>query len=99
MLMSTLMNCGEESAIRACAGRVLPLLPDLWAATSGEILIRPHILGVVKGIVIAAGRDSAVLWSFVLPIVSYSVNTAEDEHLSLAGDALELWQHVVGALS
>jgi hypothetical protein len=86
---------GEQGAIRACAGKVLPLLPAIWSATADEVIIRPHIITIVKGIVVAAASDSAGLWPFVLPVISHSVDVRHSESLTLAGDGLQLWLEVL----
>lgn len=74
---------------------MLPLLPSIWDAAAGEVLIRPYILETVKGIVAAAGSDSASLWSFVLPVVSHCVDLKHPESLTLAEEGLALWLEVL----
>lgn len=74
---------------------MLPLLPAIWSATADEVIIRPHIITIVKGIVVAAASDSAGLWPFVLPVISHSVDVTHSESLTLAGDGLQLWLEVL----
>ncbi|KAL8559005.1 hypothetical protein ACOMHN_039761 [Nucella lapillus] len=79
------------SEIRPYITSLVQYLPLLWAESAEHNMLRCAILTTLIHLVQGYGAESVQLHDFILPVIDFSTDTTQDQHIYLLEDGLELW--------
>lgn len=74
---------------------VLSRIPREWQESEDQHMIKVALLGLLNRIVIGQKQRSTLCYPIVLPLIQYSTDAANPEHIYLLEEALELWHAVL----
>lgn len=81
--------------IRPYASSLVQYLPLLWNKSEDHNMLRCAIITTLVHLVQSLGSQSADLYSFLIPVIHYSVDITKDPHVYLLVDGLDLWWAVL----
>ncbi|KAJ1993523.1 hypothetical protein GGI25_002730 [Coemansia spiralis] len=80
-----------QSEVVPFADAIVQMIPPLWQSAESENMYQTTILVLVTKLVEALGSQATKLQDFVAPLIAHSVDFANDAHVYLMEDGIELW--------
>lgn len=80
-----------ESNIAPFADEIVSLLPDLWASSGEEHLMKQAILTLLATVVQAMKAPSVRYHQLIIPLIQHAVEEGSDMQVFLLEEALDLW--------
>lgn len=76
-------------------GGVLSMVPVEWQNSGDQHMIKVALLGLLNRIVLGLKGQAEGCYPIVLPLIQFSTDSANSEHVYLLEEALELWHAIL----
>lgn len=74
---------------------VLQQVPTEWHSCGDQHLLKVALLGLLSRMILSQKHRAAEFYPFALPLIQYSTNPSNFEHVYLIEEALEMWHAIL----
>lgn len=74
---------------------LLDRIPVEWQNSGDQHMIKVALLGLLNRVVLGLKERSSVCYPLAIPLIQYSTDPTNSEHVYLCQDALELWHAIL----
>nr|CAG4710470.1 unnamed protein product [Naegleria fowleri] len=89
-LICTVVEKMENNILPYCE-TLVKILPVFWNSVGDSTLVKTQVIAALSKIVKLLEHNSVILYDFLLPLIQYSTDIDQDEHLYFIEEGLDLW--------
>ncbi|KAG2386279.1 hypothetical protein C9374_002725 [Naegleria lovaniensis] len=89
-LICTVVEKMENNILPYCE-TLVKILPIFWNAVGDSTLVKTQVIAAISKIVKLLEHNSVILYDFLLPLIQYSTDIDQEEHLYFIEEGLDLW--------